>query len=65
MESTIHEVVAKRMVKKQQMQWTPKGAHYMIQTRMDVLNDELDKDFGRWCPGFSIKAKSIQKGEVA
>jgi hypothetical protein len=31
-ESTINEVVAKRMVKKQQMQWTQEGAHYMIQT---------------------------------
>ncbi|MBA3756362.1 MAG: hypothetical protein H0X02_09120 [Nitrosomonas sp.] len=27
-ESTINEVVAKRMVKKQQMQWTHKNAHY-------------------------------------
>jgi hypothetical protein len=31
-ESTVHEVVAKRMVKKQQMQWTQIGAHCLLQT---------------------------------
>ncbi len=39
-ESTINEVVTKRMVKKQQMQWTHKGAHYMLQTRTAVLNND-------------------------
>jgi hypothetical protein len=29
------------MVKKQQMQWTQQGAHYLLQTRTAVLNDEL------------------------
>ena len=29
-ESTVNEVVAKRMVKKQQMQWSPTGAHYLL-----------------------------------
>jgi len=54
-ESTINEVVAKRMVKKQQMQWTHIGAHYILQTRTAVLNDELHVYFGRWFPGFNIK----------
>jgi len=54
-ESTINEVVAKRMVKKQQMQWTHTGAHYLLQTRTAVLNDELHEHFGRWFPGFNIK----------
>ena len=31
-ESTVNEVVAKRMVKKQQMQWSPQGAHCLLQT---------------------------------
>lgn len=51
-ESTINEVVAKRMVKKQQMQWTYEGAHYLLQTRTAVLNNELSEDFNRWFPGF-------------
>lgn len=53
-ESTINEVVAKRMVKKQQMQWTYEGAHYLLQTRSAVLNNELHEDFSRWYPGFQI-----------
>lgn len=54
-ESTINEVVAKQMVKKQQMQWTHIGAHYLLQTRTAVLNDELHEHFSRWFPGFNIK----------
>jgi hypothetical protein len=53
-ESTINEVVAKRMVKKQQMQWTHIGAHYLLQTRTAVLNDELHRHFSRWFQGFNI-----------
>ncbi len=37
-ESAVNEIVAKRMVKKQQMQWSPIGAHYLLQTRTAVLN---------------------------
>jgi len=67
-ESTINEVVAKRMVKKQQMQWTPKGAHYILQTRTAVLNNDLHKHFERWFPGLNIgntvEAKPIEMRKV-
>ncbi|MBL4867727.1 MAG: hypothetical protein JKY67_15270 [Pseudomonadales bacterium] len=53
-ESTINEVVAKRMVKKQQMQWTHQGAHYLLQTRAAVLNNDLKDHFERWYPGLKI-----------
>ena len=53
-ESTINEVVAKRMVKKQQMQWTHEGAHYILQTRTTVLNNDLKTHFERWYPGLNI-----------
>ncbi len=43
----------KRMVKKQQMRWTPRGAHLLLQVRTQVLNDELADDFHRWFPGFT------------
>nr|NHB97542.1 ISKra4 family transposase [Photorhabdus stackebrandtii] len=36
-ESTINEVIAKRMVKKQQMQWSQQGAHDLLQTHTAVL----------------------------
>ena len=54
-ESTVNEVVAKRMVKKQQMQWTHQGAHYLLQTRTAVLNGELASHFQRWYPGLKIE----------
>ncbi len=41
-ESTINEVIARRMAKKQQMQWSRKGVHYLLQTRTAVLNNELN-----------------------
>jgi len=51
-ESTINQVVSKRMVKKQQMQWTPEGAHLLLQVRTQVLNDEWDDTFRTWYPSF-------------
>jgi len=40
-ESAINQVVSKRMAKKQQMQWTQRGAHFLLQVRNRVLNEEL------------------------
>jgi hypothetical protein len=51
-ESTVNEVISKRMVKKQQMQWSKRGAHLLLQTRTKVLNNELDQTFREWYPGF-------------
>jgi hypothetical protein len=51
-ESTINQVVSRRFVKKQQMQWTLKGAHLLLQTRTKVLNNELEDIFRRWYPQF-------------
>ena len=50
-ESTVNQVVSKRMVKKQQMQWTEAGAHHPLQVRTKALNDELRAAFTRWYPG--------------
>jgi hypothetical protein len=45
-----NEVVAKRMVKKQQMQWSQEGAHSLLQTRTAVLKGELRGHFEDWYP---------------
>jgi hypothetical protein len=50
-ESTVNEVVTKRKVKKQQMQWSPEGVDCLLQTRTAVLNDELRSQFEGWYPG--------------
>jgi hypothetical protein len=52
-ESAVNQVISKRMVKKQQMRWTPRGAHLLLQIRTRVLNDQLAGDFHRWCPGLN------------
>jgi hypothetical protein len=52
-ESAVNQVISKRMVKKQQMRWTPQGAHLLVQVRTRVLNDQLANDFHRWYPNFS------------
>ena len=41
------------MVKKQQMRWTPHGAHLLLQLRTRVLNNDLAADFNRWYPGLT------------
>jgi hypothetical protein len=55
-ESTINQVVSKRMVKKQQMQWTPEGAHLLLQVRTQVLNDDWEATFRSWFPSFRSAA---------
>jgi hypothetical protein len=51
-ESTVNQLVSKRMVNRQQMQWTERGAHLLLQTRTRVLNGELEETFRRWYPKF-------------
>jgi len=55
-ESTINQVVSRRFVKKQQMAWTLRGAHLVLQTRTTVLNNELEEVFRRWYPRFRTEA---------
>lgn len=49
-ESTVNEVISKRMVKQQQMRWTQRGAHLLLQVRVQTLNDDLRDVFCRWYP---------------
>ena len=39
-ESAVNQVVSRRFVKKQQMRWTPVGAHLLLQIRIEVLNGD-------------------------
>lgn len=57
-ESTINQVVSRRFVKKQQMHWTPRRAHLLLQTRTKVLNNELEDVFRRWYPQFRAQKKA-------
>ncbi len=50
-ESTVNQVISKRLVKKQSMRWTDRGAHLLLQVRTKVLNNELRSTFERWHSG--------------
>ena len=52
-ESAVNQVISKRMVKKQQMRWSPRGAHLLLQIRTRILNDTLADDYRRWYPEFA------------
>ena len=49
--------------KKQQMRWTERGAHLLLQVRTQVLNEDLRTTFQRWYPG--MEADTGQAEEVA
>ena len=51
-ESAVNQVLSKRLVKRQQMQWTKKGAHLLVQARTKVLNEEWEECFRQQYPGF-------------
>jgi len=52
-ESTVNEVISRRMVKQQQMGWTKQGAHLLLQVRTQTLNEDLHNTFQRWYPGMA------------
>jgi hypothetical protein len=59
-ESTANQVVSKRMVKRQQMRWTKRGAHLLLQVRTQVLNEDLRTAFDRWYPGMANTGFPLQ-----
>jgi hypothetical protein len=60
-ESTGNQVVSRRMVKQQQMRWTQRGAHLLLQVRTQALNDDLRATFGRWYPAMQTGVHQEQE----
>jgi len=58
-ESTVNQVISKRMLKKQQMRWLKRGAHLMLQIRTRVLNDEWGATLCGWYPGMKLTAEPM------
>ncbi len=52
-ESTVNAIISKRFAKRQQMQWTKRGAHLLLQTRTRTLDGTLRPMFERWYPGLA------------
>jgi hypothetical protein len=51
-ESSVNEIIAKRMNKKQQMRWNRATVQPFLDVRTAVLNDTLEDAFRRRYPGF-------------
>lgn len=64
-ESTVNQVISKRMVKKQQMRWSPRGGHLLLQIRTCVLNEELRRTFGRWYGRFNTDSREQEEPQAA
>jgi hypothetical protein len=58
-ESTVNQVISKRFCKKQQMAWTPRGAHLLLQIRTRVLNGDWEATFREWYPGFRVAPQPV------
>jgi hypothetical protein len=54
-ESTVKQVISKRFCKRQQMQWTKRGTHLLLQTRVKRLNQELGVVFRRRYPDLQLE----------
>ena len=61
-ESTVNTVVGKRFAKRQQMRWSKRGAHLMLQTRTRALDGTLRTKFEQWYPGLAVTVPD-QKSE--
>jgi len=59
-ESTVNELISRRMVKKQQMRWTKEGAHLLLQTRVKTLDGVLRDKFVEWYPGMDAFSATAQ-----
>ena len=64
-ESAVNHIISKRFVKKQQMRWTKRGAHLLLQMRTKVLDGDLQTLFQRWYPNMSLDDVDIELDQVA
>jgi hypothetical protein len=55
--SAVNQLVSRRMVKRQQMHWTKRGAHLLLQVRAQVMNGDLRNTFRCWYPGMKTASE--------
>src|SRR3954471_22543758 len=64
-ESTVNLVISRRFAKKQQMQWSKKGAHRLLQTRTKTLDGTLPDLFAQWYPAMTSNDNQVPVIAVA
>jgi hypothetical protein len=52
-------VITKRFCKKQQMAWTPRGAHLLLQIRARVSNGDWEATFRVWYLRFRASPQQV------
>jgi len=55
-ESAVNQIISKRFVKKQQMRWSKRGAHSLLQVRTKVLDGDWRSKLSQWYPGIAEAA---------
>jgi hypothetical protein len=58
-ESTVNQVISTRFCKKQQMAWTARGAHLLLQIRARVVNGDWEASCREWSPGFRVAPQPV------
>jgi hypothetical protein len=48
-ESAVHRLLHRRMTAKQQMRWSPRGAHLMLKVRTAAMNGTFERDHIALC----------------
>jgi hypothetical protein len=64
-EAAVNEIVAKRMVKKQQMRWNRYTVQSFLDVRIHVLNGTLEDAFRQWHKGFRPVANQTESALTA
>ena len=64
-ESLVNALLSKRFAKKQSMQWTPEGAHLLLQARTRTLNGALPATFRTWYPASSVEDQTVDSHALA
>src|SRR4051794_5218149 len=64
-ESTVNLVISRRFAKKQQMQGSKPGAHFLLQPRTRTLDGTLRDLFTRWSPAMAANDNEIAVPAVA
>jgi hypothetical protein len=63
-ESLVNALLSKRFAKKQSMQWTPEGAHLLLQVRTSTLNGDLAAAFRQWYPACPCVSADLEATET-
>jgi hypothetical protein len=64
-ESLVNSLLAKRFAKKQSTQWTPQGAHLLLQIRTRTLNGDLASTFRKSYPDFVLADQPVNRHLLA